>query len=214
LAVRRPRVQIMVQPKKKQPQPESGSGLWLIAMLVGFAAVIAYVVMRPQALSTPAPAVATTVPDDHEHPPRNAAGPAVAPPGETTSPKPGAKGPLPPLPVTDYPAVRPPDVVRAAYEFAARHPEILQYVPCFCGCEHLGHGGNDDCFVSARDAEGNVTWDAHGMGCTICIDVARDAMQMRASGASVADIRLAIERTYAGRFEPHTPTPPAPRAAP
>jgi hypothetical protein len=52
------------------------------------------------------------------------------------------------------------------------------------------------------------------MGCTICIDVARDAMQMRASGASVADIRLAIERTYAGRFEPHTPTPPAPRAEP
>jgi hypothetical protein len=206
----------MPQPRKNPaPQKTRSGSLWLIAMLAGFAAVVAYVVMRPQAgpAASPAAAVAT---DDHAHASTATAavGPAVAPPDQTTPPKPGARGPLPPLPVTSYAPVRPPDVVQAAYEFAARHPEVLQYVPCFCGCEHLGHGGNDDCFVSARDDEGNVTWDPHGMGCTICIDVARDAMRMRATGASVADIRLAIERTYASRFEPHTPTPPAPRAAP
>lgn len=206
----------MAQSRKRAAQPESRGNLWLVGMLIGFAAIMAYVVMRPQGAPPPSPvAAAAPEADPHGHPATaKAAGPAVAPRDQTTPPKPGARGPLPPLPVTDYPAVRPPDVVRAAYEFAARHPEVLQYVPCFCGCEHLGHGGNDDCFVSARDAEGNVSWDPHGMGCTICIDVARDAMQMRASGASVADIRLAIERNYAGRFEPHTPTPPAPSAAP
>jgi hypothetical protein len=206
----------MPQSRKNAAQAESGGYLWLIAMLIGFAAVMAYVVMRPQEPPAPSPvAPAAAEADAHGHGAApEAAALAVAPPERTAPPKPGARGPLPPLPVTDYPAVRPPDVVRAAYEFAARHPEVLQYVPCFCGCEHLGHSGNDDCFVSARDAEGNVTWDPHGMGCTICIDVARDAMQMRASGASVADIRLAIERTYAARFEPHTPTPPAPRPAP
>jgi hypothetical protein len=53
--------------------------------------------------------------------------------------------------------------VRAAFEFAARHPEVLEYVPCFCGCERQGHKGNDDCFVRSRDREGNVEWEPHGL---------------------------------------------------
>jgi hypothetical protein len=70
---------------------------------------------------------------------------------------------LPALPYDPTPA-RPPDVVRAAYTFAAEHPEILGYVPCYCGCERSGHRGNDDCFVSRRDANGDVIeWEPHGM---------------------------------------------------
>ena len=75
------------------------------------------------------------------------------------------KGPLPPIPVADYPLPRPNDVVRAVYEFAGRRPDVLRYVPCFCGCEQGGHVGNDDCFVKARDTSGKPTaWDTHGMG--------------------------------------------------
>ena len=37
---------------------------------------------------------------------------------------------------------------------AAKHPEVLSKVPCFCGCENRGHRHNDDCFVAARDARG------------------------------------------------------------
>ena len=71
---------------------------------------------------------------------------------------------LPPIPFDGMPTARPPDVVRAAYQFAAEHPEILAYVPCYCGCERSGHRGNDDCFVSARNANGDVTqWEPHGM---------------------------------------------------
>jgi len=71
---------------------------------------------------------------------------------------------LPPIPFDGSPTARPPDVVRAAYLFAAEHPEVLSYVPCYCGCERSGHRGNDDCFVSARDAKGDVTqWEPHGM---------------------------------------------------
>jgi hypothetical protein len=73
-------------------------------------------------------------------------------------------GPLPPIPFQDYPAPRPPQVVQAVFEFAARHPEVLQYVPCFCGCENSGHRGNDDCFVRSRDGNGRVTWEPHGYG--------------------------------------------------
>ena len=87
-----------------------------------------------------------------------------------TEPPPTAKfGPhtqttLPPLPFGIEQAVRPPAVVRAAYTFAAEHPEVLAYVPCYCGCEHSGHRGNDDCFVAGRAANGDVTqWEPHGM---------------------------------------------------
>jgi hypothetical protein len=94
---------------------------------------------------------------------------AATPPPVPDAPPPMAKfGPhkqdrLPPLPYDPTPA-RPPDVVRAAYTFAAEHPEILGYVPCYCGCERSGHRGNDDCFISRRDANGDVTdWEPHGM---------------------------------------------------
>jgi hypothetical protein len=56
------------------------------------------------------------------------------------------------------------EVVAAAYKFAAEHPEVLGYVPCYCGCERSGHRGNDNCFVAARAPNGDVTeWEPHGM---------------------------------------------------
>jgi Protein of unknown function with PCYCGC motif len=72
---------------------------------------------------------------------------------------------IPPLPVTPFAPARPIEVVRAVYVFAARHPEVLSHVPCFCGCESRGHHHNDDCFVAARDAKGRPTeWEPHGVG--------------------------------------------------
>lgn len=72
---------------------------------------------------------------------------------------------IPPLPVTPFPPARPMEIVRAVYTFAARHPEVLSHVPCFCGCESRGHRHNDDCFVAARDARGRPTaWEPHGVG--------------------------------------------------
>jgi hypothetical protein len=122
--------------------------------------------------------------------------------------KPHPQKTLPPLPVQAYAPPRPPDVVRAAYVFAAEHPEVLSYVPCFCGCERAGHRGNEDCFVTARDAYGDVTeWEPHGLDCTVCIDVATEARQMFTSGASVRDIRAAVEKKWAGFHGGHTPTP-------
>lgn len=120
---------------------------------------------------------------------------------------------LPPIPFQGYKPPRPYDVVTAAYQFAAEHPEILSYVPCFCGCERSGHTGNSDCFVKSRAANGDVVeWDEHGVECTVCIDVANRSRQMHASGASVRDIRTAIDREFGPLSAVHTPTPhpPAP----
>ena len=78
--------------------------------------------------------------------------------------KPHPQATLPPLPFGPSPPARPADVVRAVYKFAAEHPEVLSYVPCYCGCERSGHRGNEDCFVTARDNNGDVTeWEPHGM---------------------------------------------------
>jgi hypothetical protein len=119
---------------------------------------------------------------------------------------------LPPLPFGPRdPLPRPPQVVAAVFQFAAEHPEILTYVPCFCGCDHMGHKGNEDCFVKSRAANGDVVqWEPHGTECQVCIDVGQQAMQMYSSGASVRDIRTAIEKKYAGMYQNHTPTPPPP----
>lgn len=124
---------------------------------------------------------------------------------------------VPPLPSVGFAAVRPMDVVRATYDFAAQHPEVLKYVPCFCGCGSQGHKANESCFVARRDAKGNVLeWDTHGFGCTICVDVAREAMQLYASGADVNAIRAAIERKWTpgnGDGKTPTPMPPAKKAS-
>jgi hypothetical protein len=72
---------------------------------------------------------------------------------------------IPPPPLVPFAPARPMEIVRAVYVFAAKHPEVLSKVPCFCGCESRGHRHNDDCFVTARDAQGRPTvWEPHGVG--------------------------------------------------
>ena len=117
---------------------------------------------------------------------------------------------LPLLPPGIATAARPPEITKAVFAFAARRPDVLNYMPCFCGCERGGHKGNHDCFVARRDAQNKVTaWEPHGLVCEVCIDVGQQAMQMTNAGASLAQIRDAIEKKYAGATY-HTPTPMPP----
>jgi len=126
---------------------------------------------------------------------------------------PHAQASYPPIPFQAYQPPRPPDVVEAAYRWAAEHPEIASYVPCYCGCETAGHEGNTDCFVKSRAANGDVTeWDPHGVDCAVCIDVAIRSRQMHAAGASVRDIRAAIEKEFAPLYPGKMPTPHPPGA--
>jgi len=59
--------------------------------------------------------------------------------------------------------------IQEAYVFAAKHPEVLQYMPCYCGCEQEQppHQSNVDCFVDQIDRSGErprVTIDPMGFG--------------------------------------------------
>ena len=129
----------------------------------------------------------------------------------STAPAQAPRFTTPPLQNPGFAPSRPLDQVRALYEFAAQHPEVLGYVPCYCGCESNGHANNDTCFVKRRDAKGNVLeWEPHGFGCAVCIDVGREAMMMYRSGADVASIRASIERKWTPKFQTKTPTPMPP----
>lgn len=140
---------------------------------------------------------------------------AQAPATRQGTPTPSAtarKISYPPIPTPGFTPPRPLDQARAVYQFAAEHPEVLKYVPCYCGCEANGHGHNESCFVKRRDAEGNVVeWDTHGFGCVICIDVARDAMMMYRSGADPVSIRASIEKKWTPTHQTKTPTPLPPK---
>ena len=140
-------------------------------------------------------------------------GATAKPAPQTMKPQAPARKTVPPLPNVGFAPVRPMDVVRATYDFAAQHPEILKYVPCYCGCGSQGHSANESCFVARRDTRGNVLeWDTHGFGCTICVDVAREAMQLYSSGADVVSIRTAIEKRWSpGNAAGRTPTPQPPK---
>jgi uncharacterized protein with PCYCGC motif len=114
----------------------------------------------------------------------------------------------PRLDLPTYQLPQPSSVIRSVYDFAADHPEVLQYVPCFCGCEQSGHRSAEQCFVKSRAKNGDVlSWNDHGMTCGMCLAVAKRAMDMYGSHASVKAIRDDVERTYSGMTTNRTPTP-------
>ena len=194
-------------------EPAGGGTPWILIgglAIVAVAAIVALLPFNSEGPASPDSEVASAASesgDDVTTPER-----AAPPPAGEPTPIPPPDASLPPLPLVSNLVPRSPQVIRDAYIFAAQNPQVLDYVPCVCGCETRGHQRNADCFVQSRNPDGSVReWDTHGMACIVCIDVARDAMQMRASGARVDDIRNAVESKYAA-YERQTPTPLPPAA--
>ena len=46
----------------------------------------------------------------------------------------------------DYVQTAAPEV-QEAYRFAVANPDLLKQIPCFCGCNSIGHMDNLDCYV-------------------------------------------------------------------
>ena len=86
--------------------------------------------------------------------------------------------------------------VQAAYQFNAANPDIMEDIPCYCGCGDIGHTSNYDCYVSDVDASGKITFDNHALGCSICVDITQDVMRMLRDGKNLQDARAYIDATY------------------
>lgn len=89
-----------------------------------------------------------------------------------------------------------PVAVQEAYQFASINPDVMKDIPCYCGCGDIGHTSNFDCYVSGTDEQGNLTFDNHALGCSICVDITQDVMRMLREGKSPQEARAYIDATY------------------
>ena len=94
-----------------------------------------------------------------------------------------------------------PVTVQEAYQFSAANPDIMKDIPCYCGCGNIGHTSNYDCYVSSVDGKGNITFDNHALGCSICVDITQDVMRMLREGKNPQEARIYIDTTYS-RYGP------------
>ena len=90
-----------------------------------------------------------------------------------------------------------PFTVRQAYQFAVANPDLMQHIPCYCGCGAMGHTSNYSCYVSDVDSSGKVSFDTHALGCSICVDITQDSMRLLGQGKTTPEIRAYIDKTYA-----------------
>jgi hypothetical protein len=54
--------------------------------------------------------------------------------------------------------------VQEAYRYAVGNEDVLQWMPCFCGCGAGGHRSNFDCYVREVRDDGSVALDAMSFG--------------------------------------------------
>ncbi|MFK2824138.1 PCYCGC motif-containing (lipo)protein [Bacillus sp. B190/17] len=99
------------------------------------------------------------------------------------------------------------DQMKAIYAAAAKNPDVLASMPCYCGCgDSAGHQSNLNCFV-ADISEGQVVWDDHGTRCGVCLEIAAESVLMSQDGKSLKDIRRYIDEKYKEGYAKPTPTP-------
>ena len=89
-----------------------------------------------------------------------------------------------------------PKVVQEAYQFAAANQDVLEKLPCYCGCGGMGHTSNYACYVAEENADGSLNYDGHALGCSICVDITRDAMRMLDDGKTIDEIYTYVDFTY------------------
>lgn len=96
-----------------------------------------------------------------------------------------------------------PATVREAYQFAVANPDALKNVPCYCGCGKVGHTSNFACYVKQVNSDGTIVYDNHALGCSLCVDIARDVRQMSQNGKSPGEIHNQILATYSSFGPPN-----------
>lgn len=94
-----------------------------------------------------------------------------------------------------------PVTVQDAYRFNVANPDVMKEIPCYCGCGGVGHTSNYSCYVQEDDGQGNIKFDGHALGCSICVDITVDTMRLLKEGKSVAEIKQIVDDTY-GQFGP------------
>ena len=102
--------------------------------------------------------------------------------------------------------------ITQSYIGALQQKVLFEYMPCYCGCVNMSHLPYNhrflrDCFY---DDDGKFT--EHASGCNTCIDIATQIYSMYREGASLLEMRNAVDNKYsAGNYPPPTNTPMPPK---
>ena len=97
--------------------------------------------------------------------------------------------------------------VQMAYQFAMDRPDLMMWMPCYCGCGgHSGHKSAKNCFIKESSTAGNVQFDEHGANCQMCVTIALDTKTMTEEGRPLSEIRTFIDDKF-GDIGPGTDTP-------
>lgn len=57
-----------------------------------------------------------------------------------------------------------PPRIQETYRFAVAKQDLLQWMPCFCGCGEMGHTSNATCYVQEVRTDGSVVLDSMSFG--------------------------------------------------
>lgn len=98
-----------------------------------------------------------------------------------------------------------------AYKYATEHPEMLEQIPCYCGCGSHGSEASDykphrflrDCFIND-----NWEYDEHASFCDVCIGEAIKVQDYLAKGKTLKEARALIDQEYSRIGAEKTNTPP------
>lgn len=97
--------------------------------------------------------------------------------------------------------------IRLVYAAAGKATEILEWMPCYCGCgESAGHRSNLNCFIAETREDGSIVWDDHGTRCLVCLEIAVESIQLYQDGKSLKEIRNIIDTKYQDGYATPTPT--------
>lgn len=97
--------------------------------------------------------------------------------------------------------------IRLVYEVSGQATDVLEWIPCYCGCgESAGHRNVLNCFVAETREDGSVIWDDHGTRCLVCLETAVESVQMHIDGKSINEIRETIDTKYEEGYAAPTKT--------
>ena len=119
--------------------------------------------------------------------------------GSASTKTPAADHDLPMAPMSMMPeeVKSAPVVTQQAYQFAVANPDVMQHIPCYCGCGSMGHTSNYACYVESVAPDNKVKFDLHAIGCSICVDITQDVMRLLREGKSPQEARTYVDATYA-----------------
>ncbi len=177
------------QKSKKIPKKKGNNNIIIIAV----AAIIligAFVLLTGGSQKTE-PTQKMTLKDvreliDKEYGDRGGAGTNTPPVKDNYLPilLPKAAGKLPDFAVTNAMTLK-------AYKYATEHPEVLEQIPCYCGCGDHGsitsngepHKSVRDCFVSDSGV-----YDDHASFCDVCVGIATKTQSYFPTGIPITGL--------------------------